>query len=56
LRSSQSPKAFLFDIGNVLVRWDPVNLYRHLFVDAAHLQRTLQNRKVTFGSPNPISM
>jgi HAD superfamily hydrolase (TIGR01509 family) len=33
-----APKVFLFDIGNVLVRWDPANLYRHLFDTEAEMQ------------------
>ncbi len=33
--------AALFDYGNVLVRWDPRNLYRSLFSDAAEMEHFL---------------
>lgn len=31
----------VFDVGNVLIRWDPRNLYRKLFDDAAAMERFL---------------
>lgn len=31
------PRAVLFDYGNVLVRWDPRNLYRKMFADPEEL-------------------
>jgi HAD superfamily hydrolase (TIGR01509 family) len=31
----------VFDIGNVLLRWDPRNLYRHVFADEAARERFL---------------
>ncbi|WP_181701420.1 HAD family hydrolase [Chthonobacter albigriseus] len=31
----------VFDIGNVLIRWDPRNLYRRLIPDAAEMERFL---------------
>lgn len=34
-------RAVLFDYGNVLVRWDPRNLYRKLFDDPAEMDRFL---------------
>ena len=37
------PKAVLFDYGNVLVRWDPRNLYRKLFTDPAEMEWFLSN-------------
>ncbi|KAF0182063.1 MAG: HAD-IA family hydrolase [Hyphomonadaceae bacterium] len=37
------PKAVLFDYGNVLVRWDPRNLYRKLFADPAEMEWFLAN-------------
>jgi 2-haloacid dehalogenase len=37
------PKAVLFDYGNVLVRWDPRNLYRKLFADPAEMDWFLAN-------------
>lgn len=36
-------KAVLFDYGNVLVRWDPRNLYRKLFADPAEMEWFLAN-------------
>jgi 2-haloacid dehalogenase/putative hydrolase of the HAD superfamily len=34
-------RAVLFDYGNVLVRWDPRNLYRKIFSDRAEMERFL---------------
>jgi HAD superfamily hydrolase (TIGR01509 family) len=34
-------RAVLFDYGNVLVRWDPRNLYRKIFPDPAEMERFL---------------
>ena len=31
----------VFDIGNVLLRWDPRNLYRKVFRDEARMERFL---------------
>ncbi|MDX2234126.1 MAG: HAD family phosphatase [Hyphomonadaceae bacterium] len=36
-------KAVLFDYGNVLVRWDPRNLYRKLFDDPAEMDWFLEH-------------
>jgi 2-haloacid dehalogenase len=33
--------AVVFDVGNVLIRWDPRNLYRKLFADPAGMERFL---------------
>lgn len=52
--------AVIFDIGNVLIRWDPRNLYRQLFTDEAAMEHFLatvctqawneeQDRGRTFG-------
>jgi HAD superfamily hydrolase (TIGR01509 family) len=38
-----SGRAVLFDYGNVLVRWDPRNLYRKLFQDAAAMEVFLRD-------------
>lgn len=38
---SQRPTAVLFDVGNVILRWDPRNLYRKLIPDAAEMERFL---------------
>ncbi len=35
------PKAVLFDVGNVVVRWDPRTLYSKIFRDAAERDRFL---------------
>lgn len=35
------PKAVLFDVGNVIVRWDPRNLYAKLIADPAALDHFL---------------
>jgi 2-haloacid dehalogenase/putative hydrolase of the HAD superfamily len=34
-------RAVIFDYGNVLVRWDPRNLYRKMFADDAAMERFL---------------
>jgi len=39
--SSGLPKAVLFDVGNVIVRWDPRNLYAQLIDDPAALDHFL---------------
>ena len=35
------PKAVLWDIGNVVVRWDPRTLYAKIFKEPADLDRFL---------------
>ena len=35
------PRAVLFDVGNVVVRWDPRRLYSKLFPDSAQCDRFL---------------
>jgi 2-haloacid dehalogenase len=35
------PSAVVFDLGGVLIRWDPRNLYRSLFDDEAEMERFL---------------
>jgi 2-haloacid dehalogenase len=37
------PTKVVFDIGNVLLRWDPRNLYRRLFQDEAEMEWFLSN-------------
>jgi 2-haloacid dehalogenase len=34
----QKPTIVVFDVGNVLLRWDPRNLYRKLFDDTAQME------------------
>lgn len=36
-------KAVVFDVGNVLIRWDPTILYRKLFPDPAEMQWFMEN-------------
>jgi 2-haloacid dehalogenase len=36
-----APSAVVFDLGGVLIRWDPRNLYRSLFDDEAEMERFL---------------
>ncbi|MGO4572503.1 HAD family hydrolase [Microvirga sp. 2TAF3] len=36
--SAQKPATVVFDIGNVLLRWDPRNLYRKVFSDEAEME------------------
>jgi 2-haloacid dehalogenase len=36
--SAQSPTIVVFDVGNVLLRWDPRHLYRKLFDDEARME------------------
>jgi 2-haloacid dehalogenase len=36
-----APSAVVFDLGGVLIRWDPRNLYRSLFEDEAEMERFL---------------
>jgi 2-haloacid dehalogenase len=35
---SEKPTIVVFDVGNVLLRWDPRNLYRKLFEDADQME------------------
>ena len=37
------PKAFIWDVGNVMVRWDPRNLYTKVFPDPAERERFLMS-------------
>ena len=37
------PKTVVFDIGNVLLRWDPRNLYRRIFDDEKQMEWFLAN-------------
>ena len=37
----RAPSAVLFDVGNVIVRWDPRNLYAKIFADPAECERFL---------------
>ena len=37
------PKTVVFDIGNVLLRWDPRNLYRRIFDDEEQMEWFLSN-------------
>ncbi|WP_324617376.1 HAD family hydrolase [Microvirga alba] len=36
--TAQKPTTVVFDIGNVLLRWDPRNLYRKVFNDEAEME------------------
>lgn len=36
--TAQKPTTVIFDIGNVLLRWDPRNLYRKVFSDEAEME------------------
>jgi 2-haloacid dehalogenase len=36
--SSEKPTTVVFDVGNVLLRWDPRHLYRKLFDDEAQME------------------
>ncbi|MGO4706067.1 HAD family hydrolase [Microvirga sp. 2MCAF38] len=36
--AGQQPTTVVFDIGNVLLRWDPRNLYRKIFDDEARME------------------
>lgn len=36
--SRSAPTTVVFDIGNVLLRWDPRNLYRKVFADEAQME------------------
>ncbi len=38
-----TPTAVVFDVGNVLLRWDPRNLYRKLFDDSDRMEWFLAN-------------
>lgn len=38
-----NPTKIVFDIGNVLLRWDPRNLYRRVFEDEAEMEWFLEN-------------
>lgn len=35
---AQNPTTVVFDVGNVLLRWDPRNLYRQIFADEAEME------------------
>jgi 2-haloacid dehalogenase len=35
---AQNPTTVVFDVGNVLLRWDPRNLYRRIFADEAEME------------------
>ncbi|WP_438268224.1 HAD family hydrolase [Microvirga flocculans] len=39
----RNPTTVVFDVGNVLLRWDPRNLYRHIFDDEAQMEWFLAN-------------
>jgi 2-haloacid dehalogenase len=41
--SAARPTIVVFDVGNVLLRWDPRNLYRKLFDDEARMEWFLSN-------------
>ncbi len=41
--SNRKPKTIVFDIGNVLLRWDPRNLYRSVFDDHVEMEWFLSN-------------
>ena len=41
--NNRQPTKVVFDIGNVLLRWDPRNLYRNLFKDEAEMEWFLSN-------------
>ncbi|WP_457089415.1 HAD family hydrolase [Microvirga sp. P5_D2] len=41
--SDRKPKTVVFDIGNVLLRWDPRNLYRSVFDDHGEMEWFLSN-------------
>ena len=41
--AKRQPKTVVFDIGNVLLRWDPRNLYRHVFEDHVEMEWFLDN-------------
>ncbi len=41
--SIRQPTTVVFDIGNVLLRWDPRNLYRHIIPDEAEMEWFLSN-------------
>jgi 2-haloacid dehalogenase len=41
--SNRKPKTVVFDIGNVLLRWDPRNLYRLIFDDHVEMEWFLGN-------------
>ena len=43
----------VFDIGNVLLRWDPRNLYRKAFDDEARMERFLATALEMDSSPIP---
>ncbi|MCB8821839.1 HAD family hydrolase [Microvirga rosea] len=36
--SNRNPTTVVFDVGNVLLRWDPRNLYRTIFEDEAEME------------------
>ena len=38
-----APSNIVFDVGNVLIEWDPRNLYRRIFDDPARMEWFLAN-------------
>jgi len=40
---AQKPTTVVFDVGNVLLRWDPRNLYRTIFDDEDEMERFLSD-------------
>lgn len=41
--TSSRPTTVVFDVGNVLLRWDPRNLYRTIFDDEGEMERFLSD-------------
>lgn len=41
--TAAKPTTVVFDVGNVLLRWDPRNLYRRIFHDEAEMEWFLSN-------------
>ena len=40
---ARAPRVIVFDIGNVLLDWDPRHLYRRIFSDTARMEWFLAN-------------
>jgi 2-haloacid dehalogenase len=40
---ARAPRVIVFDIGNVLLDWDPRHLYRRIFTDAERMEWFLEN-------------
>jgi 2-haloacid dehalogenase len=38
VQMTQNPTIAVFDVGNVLIEWDPRHLYRRIFTDAARME------------------